>query len=133
MNDREENRLGMLRATGQVLSDNAAVFAAVPAMVLQHQNLLDSVALIDSLAQAQGTVTTGITVDKKVFQDQMVSYALRVAGALMAYASTNNNNALLNKAKISDNTFAKARDDVRDDICDARARPPSLLLFSLGV
>ncbi|MBA3650148.1 MAG: hypothetical protein H0W66_01375 [Chthoniobacterales bacterium] len=55
-----------------------------------HQNLLDSVALIDSLAQAQGAVTTGITVDKKVFQDQMVSYALRVAGALMAYASTNN-------------------------------------------
>lgn len=63
-----------------MLSANAAVFGAVLAMVTQHQNLLDSIALIDSLAQAQTAATTGITADKKVFQDPMVSYALRVAG-----------------------------------------------------
>lgn len=50
MNDRQENKLGMYRATGQVLTDNAAVFAAVPAMVTQHQNLLDSITLIDSVS-----------------------------------------------------------------------------------
>ncbi len=122
----------MYRATGQVLTDNAAVFAAVPAMVTQHQNLLDSTALIDSLAQAQKAVTTGIAVDKKVFQGQMVSYALRVAGALMAYASTNNNNTLLNKAKISENTFAKARDDARDDIAQDMHDEANAILAALA-
>ena len=43
----------MFRSSGQVLTDNAALFAAVPAMVTQHQNLLDSIALTDSLAHAQ--------------------------------------------------------------------------------
>ena len=117
MNDSQENKLGMYRATGQVLTDNAAIFAAVPAMVTQHQNLLDSIALIDSLAQAQIAVKKGITVDKKVFQLQMVDYTMRVAGGLMAYASAEGNNTLLAKAKsINDTKFVRARDDVRDDI-----------------
>jgi hypothetical protein len=116
MIDREENKLGMYRATGTVLTDNAASFAAVPAMVAQHQNLLDSIALIDSLAQAQGAVTTGITADKKEFKNQMISYALRVAGALMAYASANNNNTLLAKADLEKDNFEKLRDDQRDDL-----------------
>lgn len=116
MNDRHENKLGMFRSTGQVLTDNAAVFAAVPAMVTQHQNLLDSTALIDSLAQAQTAVTTGVTVDKRTFQDQMVSYALRVAGAVKAYASTAGNATLRNKADIKPSDFTHVRDDQRDDI-----------------
>ncbi len=116
MNDRQENKLGMFRATGQVLTNDAAIFAAVLAMVTQHQNLLDSVALIDSLAQAQAAVTTGVTADKKEFKKQMVSYALRVAGALMAYASANTNNTLLAKADLEKDNFEKLRDDLRDDL-----------------
>jgi hypothetical protein len=116
MDDRQEDKLGMYRTVGTVLDDNAAIFAGVPAMVTQHQNLNDSIGLIDSLAQAQSAVTTGITVDKKTFSDQMVSYGLRVAGALMAYASANNNNTLLAKADLKKDNFAKLRDDQRDDL-----------------
>ncbi len=62
----------------------------------------------------------------------MVSYAMRVAGALMAYASTNNNNTLLNKAKISENTFAKARDDLRDDIAQGMHDEANAVLAQLA-
>lgn len=118
MNDRQENKLGMFRSTGQVLTDNAAIFAAVPAMVTQHQNLLDSTALIDSLAQAQTSVTTGFTVDKRTFQEQMAKYALRVAGALMAYASTVGNATLRNKADINPSVFTHVRDDIAQGVHD---------------
>ncbi|MBA3960301.1 MAG: hypothetical protein H0X40_00155 [Chthoniobacterales bacterium] len=68
------------------------------------------------MAQAQSAVTTGITVDKKNFQAQMVSYAMRVAGAVKAYASAEGNSTLQHKADLSDTTFTRARDDERDDI-----------------
>jgi hypothetical protein len=116
MFDRQENTLGMFRATGTVLTDNAAIFASVLAMATQHMYLLDTIAMIDSLAQAQSAVTTGITADKKEFKKQMISYALRVAGALMAYASENNNNTLLAKADLEKDNFEKLRDDQRDDL-----------------
>ncbi len=40
MNDRQENKLGMFRTTAEVLTTNAAVFAGVPTLVTQQQNLL---------------------------------------------------------------------------------------------
>ncbi|CAN5421582.1 hypothetical protein BH20VER3_BH20VER3_05530 [soil metagenome] len=49
----------MYQSAATIFSPNASGFVGVPAMVTQHQNLLDSIALIDSLAQAQSAVTTG--------------------------------------------------------------------------
>ncbi len=116
MNDRQENKLGMFRATAQVLTDHASAFAGVPAMATQHQNLRDSITLIDSLAQAQAAATTGVTVDKKNFQEQMTSYALRVAGAVKACASVANNQTLAKKTELHESDFSRARDDARDDL-----------------
>lgn len=117
MNDRQENKLGMYRATGEVLASNASIYAGVPAMVTNQQNFLDSISLIDSLAQAQSAVTTGVTIDKTNFGKQMVAYTMRVAGQLKAYGSQNNNATLFAKADaINDTKFVRARDDDRDDI-----------------
>ncbi|CAN5421495.1 hypothetical protein BH20VER3_BH20VER3_05520 [soil metagenome] len=46
----------------------------------------------------------------------MVSYALRVAGPLKAYANTSGNASLQDKAAVTETTFTKARDDTRDNI-----------------
>lgn len=47
---------------------------------------------------------------------QMVDMALRVAGALKAYASSKDNNTLREKVDVNPTTFTRARDDIRDDI-----------------
>ena len=116
MNNEQENRLGSYRTTGQVLTDNAALFAGLPAMVTQHSNLLDSINLTDGLAVLQGTNTKGVTGAKKEFLRQMKLYAFRIGGALKSYASDTNNLPLKARAHVVDSQFTKARDDERDDI-----------------
>lgn len=106
----------MYRATGQVLDDNAAEYAAVAALVTQVGNLHSSIDLIGQLVLAQGSPTTGITLDKAMLQTQMVDMALRVGGALKAFASDSNNSDLLARADVTKSTFTRARDDQRDDI-----------------
>ena len=52
------------------------------------------------------------------------------------FRRANNNNTLLNKARISDNTFARARDDARDDIAQGihdEANPVLAQLADYGV
>lgn len=116
MTDPQENKLTMYRAVLQALDANAAEYAGVAAFGTQVTNFRNSVNLIGELAQTQTADTTGITLDKKMLQDQMVDMALRVAGAVKAWASENNNAALRNQADINKSTFTKARDDMRDDI-----------------
>jgi len=116
MNDQQENRLGSYRTTGQVLTDNAASFAATPAIIVQHGKLLDSIALIDSLAMLQTTDTTGITGAKKELQRQMIDMAMLVAGAAKAYASESENQDLKARVHLTESMFRGLRDDQRDDL-----------------
>lgn len=116
MDDRQERRHGSHRTTAQVLTDNARIFAAVPAMVTEHQNLIDSIALADALACAQGTNTKGVTEAKREFLRQMKMFTIRVAGALKYYASVNNDLTLAAKAKVVGSDFTKPRDELKDDV-----------------
>jgi len=116
MTDPQENKLSMYRAVLQVLDANAAEYAGVTAMGTQVTNLHNSVDLIGQLAQTQTADTSGITLDKAMLQDQMVDMALRVAGALKAFASDTTNAPLRQQADINKTTFTRARDDMRDDI-----------------
>jgi len=116
MTDPQENKLSMYRAVITVLDNNAAEYAGVTALVTQVGNLHSSVDLIGQLAQTQTANITGVTLDKAMLQGQMVDMALRVAGALKAFASTGNNATLLQQADINKSTFTRARDDLRDDI-----------------
>ena len=63
----------------------------------------------------------------------MVDYTMRVAGALMAYASAEGNNTLLAKAKsITDTKFVRARDDARDDIAQDIHDEANLVIAALA-
>src|SRR5437868_8618953 len=116
MTDPQENKLSMYRAVLQVLDANAAEYAGVAAFGTQVTNFRNSVNLIGQLAQTQTADTSGIALDKAMLQDQMVEMALRVAGALKAFASDNNNAPLREQADINKSKFKNARDDMRDDI-----------------
>jgi hypothetical protein len=116
MNDRQENKVGMIRTTGKVLNDNNAEYAAIPALVAQVANLDASLGLIDQLVQAQQSDTSGITLDKKKVLEQMIDKALQVAGALKAWASEQSDNTLQTKADITRSSFLSVRDEKRDDV-----------------
>jgi hypothetical protein len=116
MTDPQENKLSSHRAVITVLDDNAPEYASVAALVTQVGNFHASVDLIGQLAQAQTSPTTGITLDKAMLNGQMIDMALRVAGAVKAFASGANNSTLLAKVDVNKTTFTRARDDLRDDI-----------------
>jgi hypothetical protein len=116
MTDPQENKLTMYRAVLQVLDANAAEYAGVAAFGTQVTNFHNSVDLIGQLAQTQTADTSGIALDKAMLNDQMVDMALRVAGALKAWASDTNNAPIRQQANINKSTFSRARDDMRDDI-----------------
>ena len=116
MNDLQENKLTMFRTVSAVLTNHAADFASVPAFVAARSALDASIALISDLAQAQNTATGGITIDKANLQNQMIETAVRVAGAVKALASVQNDETTKAQADISRTTFTRARDDMRDDI-----------------
>lgn len=106
----------MIRTTSTVLDDNAAEFAAVAALVTEVGNLDGSLDLIDQLVIKQQTKTTGITINKATVLEQMIEKALKVAGALKAFASSTGDNELFAKADITRNSFMTVRDQLRDDI-----------------
>jgi hypothetical protein len=106
----------MYRAVLQVLDANAAEYAGVAAFGTQVTNLHNSVDLIGQLAQTQTADSSGLTLDKAMLQGQMVDMALRVAGALKAWASDTNNAPVRQQADINKSDFTRARDDLRDDI-----------------
>ena len=116
MDNRQENNLSRHRATGSVLTDNITLFAGVPALGLQHQKLLDSVALVDSLAALQGTNTKGITLAKAELLRQMVETSFSVAGIVKAYASETGNLELKERVKLNKTMFHDARDDEKDNV-----------------
>lgn len=116
MTDKQENTLGMYRAVSKVFDDHSGEYSAVGALVTQVANVNSSIALISQLIIAQTKDTTGVTVDKRLLNTQMVDMALRVAGALKAFGSESNNNDLLAQATVNPSEFTRARDDQRDDI-----------------
>src|SRR2546423_4434014 len=116
MTNQQENKLGSYRAVSKVLAENSGEYTSVGALVTQAGNVNSSIELIGQLIRAQTKDATGVTLDKSVLQTQMVDMALRVAGAVKAFASESNNNALRAQADIKPSEFTRARDDERDDI-----------------
>ncbi|MEP6820867.1 MAG: hypothetical protein ABI946_00795 [Chthoniobacterales bacterium] len=113
MKDPQENKLSMYRTVQTVLKNNTAEVATIVALDLQVTNLNSSIALIDSLAQAQASETSGVTIDKANVSDEMVDMTMRVAGALKAFASVGNDETLLKKASLTKSDLVKARDEMR--------------------
>jgi hypothetical protein len=106
----------MYRAVAKVLVENASEYSTLAALATQAANLHSSIDLIGQLVRAQTKDATGVTLDKAMLQNQMVDMAMRVAGAVKAYASDTNNNALRQQADINKSEFVRARDDERDDL-----------------
>lgn len=97
MNHREMSHIKMHRATLGVLDANTTIWQANVALTAARNQLNTGIKYVDSLQTTQAGVTTGVTVDKATARQQLAAAAVVVAGAVAAYADSQNNHELFAK------------------------------------
>jgi hypothetical protein len=84
--------------------------------------LQNAIVKIQNTSEQQGSDTTGVTTDKKLLRNSLVTLAADTGRKLAAYAKQNNIQILLNEAGLSESDLKEASDTkLRDDtqrICD---------------
>jgi len=110
MNDRQENKLSMYLAVREVMTDNQALTAGVPAIGAATTALGAEITIIQSLAQTQKQPTQGATQSKRQLRGAMADSAVPVAGAVKALASATNNPELAAEADFTRIDFTSGRD-----------------------
>lgn len=114
----EINIANMLQTTNLVLTqpNNAPIWSGLPAFVRGQTALVGSINILAALAQSQGTVLKGITVDKDRLQLSVITRLENVAGMAGPYAFETQNATLAAKFKISFGKMSNTRDAVLADL-----------------
>lgn len=111
------NKTNMYQTTDLVLSDPVfqPIWSALPAFVRGQANLEGSINVLAALAQSQGTVLKGITLDKNRLKLTLVSRTLIVAGAAGAFAFESGNQTLAAKFNVNEGGLKNTRESLLDD------------------
>ena len=111
------NKTNMYQTTDLVLSDPVfqLIWGALPAFVRGQANLEGSINVLAALAQSQGTVLKGITLDKNRLKLTLVSRTLIVAGAAGAFAFESGNQTLAAKFNVNEGGLKNTRESLLDD------------------
>ncbi|MDB6170821.1 MAG: hypothetical protein JWL59_132 [Chthoniobacteraceae bacterium] len=117
MNKRQLDKISSYQTLRLVLEDAAykALWTPLPAFAKGVAAFYGSLNLLTALTQAQGTMLTGVTVDKERLAESVINRTLLVAGALAAYASASGNRTLFDKSDIRLGDLQKLRDAALDD------------------
>ena len=94
MNHREMAHRKMQGVVLGVLDANTAIWQANVALTAARNQLDTGIKYVDSLQKSQAGVTTGITEDKTTIRQRLAAAAVVVAGAVAAYADSQNNHEL---------------------------------------
>ena len=117
MDNKDTNRANMIRTTLQYCADNSSatsgILAFAPVLVQAQAKLL----LIDQLDQIAIATTKGVTLDTKALRASMQSIALKCANAVIAYATSINNNTLKAKVNFTESDLKKMKKEEVDDVC----------------
>lgn len=117
MTDRQENKLSMYAAVIQVCTDYTLTWTPLAAFGTVFTNFTNTTQTITNTRITQESVTTGVAKDKATLRENMADLALKVGKAVVAYASVNNNNALLDKVNYSRSQLLSVRDTISADRC----------------
>ncbi len=111
------NQVNMFQTTDLILTkpENAAITTGLPAIVRGQSSLHGSVNLLASLAQAQGSPLTGITLDKDRLKLSLITRLIIVSGAAGVYAYEKQNQTLAAKFQVAESTLKGLRDAVLDE------------------
>ena len=117
MKERGENKLSMYHAVKGVCNDHQVVWNGMPAFANAFSSFDTKIGEIEAAADIQSGVVTGITKDKQKEEDEMIAMAVKIAGAVFAYASINGKNELKDRVDYSKSAMSKARDSELLSIC----------------
>jgi hypothetical protein len=117
MNKRQLDKISSYQILRLVLEDAAykPLWAPLPAFAKGVAAFYGSLNLLTALTQTQGTLLTGVTVNKGRLAESVINRAVLVAGALAAYASATGNRTLFAKADLRAGNLQKLRDAALDD------------------
>jgi len=118
----QEAKINMFRATQKHCNENPTITATIPVFATAVQLLDVKIAALLATAQQEDIITKGITIDKSAAKLTLCSIAADTAAPIIAYASVNSNNALLEKVKYSYTELLRTKDDQLaprcQNICD---------------
>lgn len=117
MQNRDTNRLNMIRTTILWCTNNASATATIPAFAAVKATVETKLSIIDQLNQKATTGTKGITIDTNISRLNMQKIAFKCACALTAYAATIKSNTLRAKVNYTLNQMSAKKKEEIDDIC----------------
>jgi len=117
MNNVSKNQVNAIRATIQFCVNHADATKGIPAFAVALQTASNKLLLIDQLDQLASTTTKGVTLDTNALRLSMELQALKCANAVMAYATSVNNNTLKASVNFTKAKMEKMRKDEVDDTC----------------
>ncbi len=109
--------MNMFFTTQEVLTDNATIWSATPAMATATGDFDANIKSLRTAVAKQVTDITGHAKDKGIALDKMVEATLRVAGCVMAYAETINDQALAEAMNLVPSELYKHRDSIVAERC----------------
>jgi hypothetical protein len=98
---------------------NKAIWSALPAFERGVTQFYGSMNVLAALAQAQGTPTTGIAVDKSRIAQSLINRTLEISGAVSAYAEETKDATLQSSVTFSKSELKDLRDPELDDQAQA--------------
>lgn len=116
MTDTQENKLSMFEATNAVMDANSAIWTPVDAVSDISIKVKSIITDIQDLRQIQELDTKGITVNKTVVRDELITATLKLINGISAYASITENYTLLGEVKYTPSQLKTARDTIFYDI-----------------
>jgi len=117
MDNRDSNRVNMIRVTLQYCTNNSSATSGIQAFAPVLATATGKLLLIDQLDQVAMGTTAGVTLDTTNLRKVMTDLALKCAGAVIAYATSVNNNTLKAKVNFTESDLKRMKKEEVDDIC----------------
>jgi hypothetical protein len=111
MTSTQESKLNMYNAVTAYCDDSTAITATIAAFATVFTAFKAKVTALDTTAQLEAEVTTGITIEKADLKKSVANSGAALAAALYAYATSINDPVLQEKANYSYSDLLRFKDD----------------------
>lgn len=111
MNSKQESKLNMYNAVIAYCNESDGITVAIPAFAPAFAAFTNIANAIDSTAQLEAQVITGITINKADLKKVLCTSAEGLAAAVYAYASVEGDPVLQEKSNYSVSDFLRLKDD----------------------
>lgn len=136
MTSKQEAKLNMYNAVLAFCDQFHSTVDTIPAFTTAVDDFIAQKDQIDTIAQQEAIIITGITINKANLKKTMVASATSIASAGFAYATSVNNPVLKEKFKFTSSDFQRFKDDelpliVQNIHDDANAVAAQLVAFGI--